>query len=334
MNFVDFLKDKVFSVLFVVLSSLFAVVLMNMLGVGAYATGFITGLFLLGQAAALGMEYFQKKTFYNELFQHLEKLDKKYLLSELLDEPSFLEGKLLYEVEKTTNKAMNDEIARYRLASREYREYIETWVHEVKTPISSSKLIIENNRNKITLNLNEELSKIENYVEQALFYSRSNSVEKDYVIKQTTLKELVNSSLKKYSVLLIESKVHVETSALDKTVFTDVKWTDFMIGQILMNSIKYRKGNPFLKICGLQNENSVTLIIEDNGIGIPKKDLGRVFEKGFTGENGRKIAKSTGIGLYLCKKLCDKLNLGISIASNEGAGTMVSLVFPKSNMYL
>ncbi|QEY34554.1 HAMP domain-containing histidine kinase [Caproiciproducens galactitolivorans] len=334
MNFVDFLKDKAFSVLFVVLSSLFAVVLMNMLGVGAYAAGFITGLFLLGQAAALGMEYFQKKTFYNELFQHLEKLDKKYLLSELLDEPSFLEGKLLYEVEKTTNKAMNDEIARYRLASREYREYIETWVHEVKTPISSSKLIIENNRNKITLNLNEELSKIENYVEQALFYSRSNSVEKDYVIKQTTLKELVNSSLKKYSALLIESKVHVETSALDKTVFTDVKWTDFMIGQILMNSIKYRKGNPFLKICGLQNENSVTLIIEDNGIGIPKKDLGRVFEKGFTGENGRKIAKSTGIGLYLCKKLCDKLNLGISIASNEGAGTMVSLVFPKSNMYL
>ncbi|NLG93634.1 MAG: HAMP domain-containing histidine kinase, partial [Clostridiales bacterium] len=196
MNFMDFLKDKAFSVLFVVLSSLFAVVLMNMLGVGAYAAGFITGRFLLGQAAALGMEYFQKKTFYNELFQHLEKLDKKYLLSELLDEPSFLEGKILYEVEKTTNKAMNDEIARYRLASREYREYIETWVHEVKTPISSSKLIIENNRNEITLNLNEELSKIENYVEQALFYSRSNSVEKDYVIKKTTLKELVNSSLK------------------------------------------------------------------------------------------------------------------------------------------
>lgn len=334
MKFYEFLKDKIFAVLFVILSSLFALTLMNMLAVGAYAAGFITGLFLLGEAAALGIEYFQKRTFYNKLLKSLEKLDKKYLLSEMLDEPSFLEGKILCETVKTTNKAMNDEIARYRLASQEYREYIETWVHEVKTPISSSKLIIENNRNETTLNLNEELSKIENYVEQALFYSRSNTVEKDYVIKQTTLKELVNSALKKYSALLIESKVHVETSALDKIVFTDVKWTDFMIGQILMNSIKYRKGNPYLKICGLQNANSVTLILEDNGIGIPKKDLGRVFEKGFTGENGRRTAKSTGIGLYLCKKLCDKLNLGISIASTENSGTMVSLVFPKSNMYL
>ena len=158
-------------------------------------------------------------------------------------------------------------------------------------------------------------------------------VEKDYVIKQTTLKELVNSALKKNSTLFIESRISVETSALDKKVFTDVKWTDFILGQILMNSIKYRSTDPKIQIYGLKNENSVTLMIADNGIGIPKMDLSRVFEKGFTGTNGRTSAKSTGIGLYLCKKLCAKLNLGISIASTVNSGTVVSIIFPKSNMF-
>ncbi len=329
----SFLKDKSISIIIAVLTAGFSASLIYVLGVGGYAAGFVAGVFLLGEAAALIVEYFQKRTFYNTLLQSLDKIDKKYLLSEMLDEPLFSEGKILCDVTKLTNKSMNDEIAKYRLASQEYREYIETWVHEVKTPISSSKLIIENDKNNTTRNLNEELSKIENYVDQALFYSRSNHVEKDYVIKQTTLKELVNSALKKNSTLFIESRISVETSALDKTVFTDVKWTDFILGQILMNSIKYRSTDPKIQIYGLKNENSVTLMIADNGIGIPKMDLARVFEKGFTGTNGRTAAKSTGIGLYLCKKLCAKLNLGISIASTVNSGTIVSIVFPKSNMF-
>ncbi|WP_444659739.1 sensor histidine kinase [Caproiciproducens sp. R2] len=333
MSLKNFLADKVYHLLFVVLTAFFAAVLLSVLKVGAYAALFVPLVFLAGEAAALALEFLRKREFYNGMLENLEKLDKKYLISEMLDEPSFLEGKLLCECVKTAGKAMNDEIAGYRRASSEYREYIETWVHEVKTPISSSRLMIENNKNEVTLSLNEELSKIENYVEQALFYSRSNHVEKDYVIKSITLKALVGSALKKNSAALIESRTHVETSALDKTVFTDGKWTDFIIGQILMNSVKYRSREPEIKIYGLQNQNSVTLMISDNGIGISKKDLGRVFEKGFTGENGRTSAKSTGIGLYLCKKLCDKLNLGISIASTEGKGTLVSIVFPRSNMF-
>lgn len=333
MNLRSFLKDKLFSIIIAFLTAGFSANLIYVLGVGGYAVGFVVGVFVLGETLVLTVEFLQKKAFYNSLLQSLDSLDKKYLLSEMLDEPPFLEGKILCEVTKQTNKSMNDEIAEYRRASQEYREYIETWVHEVKTPISSSKLIIENDKNQTTMNLNEELSKIENYVDQALFYSRSNTVEKDYIIKQTTLKELVNSVLKKNSTLFIEAKISVETSALDKVVFTDVKWTDFILGQILMNSIKYRSKEPKIQIYGLRNENSVTLTIEDNGIGIPKADLGRVFEKGFTGANGRTSAKSTGIGLYLCKKLCTKLNLGISIASTAYSGTVVSIVFPKSNMF-
>lgn len=334
MTLSEFLKDKLFSILIVVLAAAFSAILLNVLGVGGYAAGFVAGMFLLGEAAALLTEFFRKRAFYNDLLKNAEQLEKKYLLAEMVERPSFSEGRILCDVLREADKSMNDEIARYRRASQEYREYIETWVHEVKTPISSSGLIIENNPNEVTRNLNSELVKIENYVDQALFYSRSSNVEKDYIIRQTTLKELVSSALRKHSALLIEGKVRVQTSALEKTVFTDAKWTDFMIGQILMNSVKYRSDAPEIQISGLQNENSVTLVISDNGIGIPKKDLERVFEKGFTGTNGRTTAKSTGIGLYLCKRLCTKMNLGISLASTVGSGTMVSIVFPKSNMYL
>ncbi|HEX3040004.1 MAG TPA: sensor histidine kinase [Caproiciproducens sp.] len=334
MTLSEFLKDKLFSILIVVLAAAFSAMLISVLGVGGYAARFVAGMFLLGEAAALLAEFFRKRAFYRDVLKNVEQLEKKYLLAEMTERPSFCEGKILYDVLRETDKSMNDEIARYRRASQEYREYIETWVHEVKTPISSSRLIIENNPNEVTRNLNSELVKIENYVDQALFYSRSSNVEKDYIIRQTTLKELVSSALRKHSSLLIEGRVRVQTSALEKIVFTDAKWTDFIIGQILMNSVKYRSGSPEIQISGLQNENSVTLVISDNGIGIPKKDLERVFEKGFTGTNGRTTAKSTGIGLYLCKKLCIKMNLGISLASTVGSGTMVSIVFPRSNMYL
>ncbi len=334
MKLTDFLRDKLFSIAASVVTCAFCVALFRTLGVGGYAAGFVVGVFLMGQIAALLFEFFQKRAFYNNLMRNLEELDRKYLLSEMTEEPSFYEGKLLCEVTKAAEKSMNDEIAKYRRVSQEYREYIETWVHEIKTPISSSRLIIENNQNEVTRNLYEELVKIENFVEQALFYSRSSTVEKDYIIKRITLKELVSSVLRKNSAMFIEGKISVQTNGLDKTVFTDGKWTDFILGQILMNSVKYRSSSPKIEIIGLQNDNSVTLVISDNGIGIPKQDLERVFDKGFTGTNGRRTAKSTGIGLYLCKKLCDKLNLGLSLVSEENTGTTVSIVFPRSNMYV
>lgn len=334
MKLTDYLKERFFSILAALAAAGFVAMLLHVLGVSAYAGVFAAALILLGQCAALLLEYFPKRAWYGELLHNLDKLDKKHLLSEMLQEPSFPEGKVFYEALRAANKSMNDEIAAYRRASQEYREYVETWVHEVKTPISSSMLIIENNRNEVTANLREELAKIENYVEQALFYSRSNNVAKDYLIRQTTLKELVSSALRKNSRIMIEGKISVETSALDKIVFTDVKWTDFILGQILANSVKYRSASPKIEIYGMQNENSVTLVVSDNGVGIPQKDLGRIFEKGFTGANGRTGAKSTGIGLYLCKKLCDKLSLGLSAASAEGRGTTIFIVFPKSNMYL
>ena len=332
MKFRDFLKDKWVFALAALCTASFSCLLLLALGAGGYAAGFVSALILLGAFTAFLAEYIPKRRFYRELLECLDRLDKKYLLSEVVKEPGFLEGKIMCEVEKQTEKAMNDEIAGYRRETQEYREYVESWVHEIKTPISACRLLLENNPGKLSRSLEQDFMRIENYVDQALFYARSGSVEKDYVLKKTTLKELMSSALKKNASLLISGGIKVESSNLELPVLADAKWMDFIIGQILINAVKYRKESPAVSFAGRVGPNSVTLIIEDNGIGIPRKDLGRVFEKGFTGENGRLIGKSTGLGLYLCKRLCGKMNLGISIASIEGSGTAVSLVFPVGGM--
>lgn len=192
-------------------------------------------------------------------------------------------------------------------------------------------MVIENNKNEVTKSIGEELEKIENYIEQALFYARSNTVEKDYYIKKIGLQEIVNDSIKKNKNLLIPEKTILNLHDLDYEVNTDSKWMSFILNQILQNSVKYKKQNHNLEleISAKQGKQNIILTLKDNGIGIKKGEITRVFEKGFTGTNGRKIGKkSTGIGLYLCKKLCDKLGLGLELNSIEGEGTEVRIVFP------
>ncbi len=327
-----FLWDHISSLTASVLAAVFAFEFLCALCNEVYAGAYLAAIILLAEAVALTLEYLKKRGFYRSVTQSLDKLDKKYLLAEVLKEPSFEEGKLLYEALRESEKSMNDEIAKYRQKSQEYREYIETWVHEIKTPISASRLILENNPGEISSGLEEEIDKIGDFVEQALFYSRSESVEKDYLIRETTLHKLVASALKKHASLLIGAKAAVHADGLDRTVFTDIKWTDFILGQLLANSVKYRNGPLRIRFFGEELKNGCALTVSDNGIGIPEQDLPRVFDKGFTGENGRRGAKSTGLGLYLCKKLCNKMGLGLSICSKPGAGTAITIIFPKSNM--
>ena len=192
-------------------------------------------------------------------------------------------------------------------------------------------MIIENNKNEVTKSINEELEKIENYIEQALFYARSNTVEKDYYIKKSSLKEIVNDSVKKNKNILIQEKIALHIYDIDLEVNTDSKWVIFILNQIIQNSVKYKKQdcNLELEIHAKQQRQNTILYIKDNGIGIKQAEITRVFEKGFTGTNGRLVGKkSTGIGLYLCKKLCNKLGIGIELNSKENEETEVKLVFP------
>lgn len=332
MKWMDFLKDKLLYVLFCAGAAIAAAVLMLALGLGLYTVVFLSGLYLISAAAALTLEFFQKRSFYLRLQRMRSQLDKKYLLSEMLDDPDFLEGGILVDVLTECNKSMNDEIAKYRIEQQDYREYIETWVHEVKTPLASAYLILDNRPAALSGGLRNELGRVERFVDQALFYARSGGAEKDYVIRKATLREIAASALKKEARMLIEAHTAVEQIELDFSVYTDIKWTDFILGQIFSNSVKYGGTGLCLRLTGIGRENGVSLLIEDNGRGIPAQDLPRVFEKGFTGSNGRTGRKSTGIGLYLCKKLCDKLGLGIFLTSVEGKGVAVELVFPINKM--
>lgn len=150
-------------------------------------------------------------------------------------------------------------------------------------------MIVENNKNEVTKSIDEELDKVENYIEQALYYARSNTVEKDYYVKKVNLKDIVNESIKKNKNVLIYEKISVNVHDLELEVNTDNKWVIFILNQIIQNSIKYKKQdrNLEIEIYAKQGKENVILYIKDNGIGIKKGEITRAFEKGFTGTNGR-----------------------------------------------
>lgn len=279
-------------------------------------------------------EYRKKNIFFKEVNSVLDNLDEKFLLSEIINEPNDAEYREFIDILRKCNKSMNDKINSIDLREREFREFIELWVHEVKTPIASSKLTIENHRNKVTESIEEDLVKIEYYIEQALFYARSGSVNKDFLIKKSNIEKIVNNSIRKYSKILIKKRVKIVKENLDLDVYSDRKWIEFILGQIISNSLKYLdKDEKILEFKCTENDNSITLMIKDNGIGIEDKYLDKVLDKGFTGNNGRQIKNATGIGLYLCKKLSDKIHLNIKISSKQREYTAVYITFPKSSQF-
>ena len=335
MNLRDFIKERIVFIIINSLILLFTAILLMVLKVDSFAILFIVIINGAGILIYHIFDYLRKKQYYNEIKENMESLDKKYLISEVIEEGTFTESKLIYDVICKSNKAMNDEIGEFKRGINDYREYIELWVHEIKTPIATCKLLIENNESPLTESIGEEVCKLENYIDQALFYTRSNTLEKDYIIKEMILSSCVNKVLNNNADSLIKKRVKISLGDLEKMVYSDSKWIEFILGQIISNSIKYmNKEHKELKIYCNENSKYVILNIEDNGAGISEKDISRVFDKGFTGENGRKFGKSTGIGLYLCKKLCKKLGLDITLISEEGKFTRVSIIFPINRMMI
>lgn len=276
------------------------------------------------------LEFIKYNRYLKNLTDTIDGLDKKYLLSEVINEPRFQEERIINEVLKECNKSMHENVKYYKDEQIEYREYIETWVHEIKTPIASAKLILENDDSNLSSRINYEMKRVEGFIEQVLYYARSSDVSKDYIIKKFSLRNVVMKAVKSNSRDFINRNIKLNIKEVEGTIFSDAKWVEFIINQIIINAVKFSIPNKGeVSIFSKINENNIILTIEDNGVGISEKDIDRVFEKGFTGENGRKFGKSTGIGLYLCKKLCDKLGIGISLISKEGLGTKVNIVFPQ-----
>ena len=332
MKFSDYITDRIVSFVCFVISEGLVFGLLWLVEVPMVFIIFTEIIFLLFFLFSLIWDYHRRSGYYKRLLQLLDQLDEKTLLMEIAERPGFLDAKIVSYILKQNNKYQNDKIAEMQKQSRDYRDFLDTWVHEIKTPITSARLIIENEKNPITLKIEDELRKIDNFVELVLYYARSSDVEKDFKVENTTLKALVSTALKTYSKPIIQAGGRIHIEGMDIPVCADSKSCSFIIGQVISNAIKYRQEEFRLEFRSQVQKNRIALLIHDNGIGISRADLSRVFDKGFTGENGRRFPKSTGIGLYLCKKLCDRMNIAISISSEKGQGTTVALYFPTESL--
>lgn len=286
---------------------------------------------LLALFGVLFYNYGRKRQFYAHMEGQMETLKEKYLLMEMLEEPEFLEGKIFCQVMQEMEKSMNDEIFGQIRRNNEFKRYVETWVHEVKLPIASIRLMLHEHRSEVSRALKEQVSRIESDVEQVLYYLRSEVPEKDYLIQKYSLKERTDRAIadNKDSLIFNHMGIRQDTEAV--MVCTDGKWLNFMLGQILSNAVKYKKDEePCIQLWSEAQKHCVKLHIRDNGMGIPEQDLPRVFEKSFTGENGRKGQASTGMGLYLCKTLCERLGHRIEIASREREYTEIIIIFQQN----
>lgn len=330
MSIIEFIKERMIFLIINLIMFLLVAILMKIVKV---SINIILILFLIWFGPILiymFLEFIKYRRYLNNLINTVENLDRKYLLPEVIEEPRFQEARIINDVLKQCNKSMHEKVKHYKDEQIEYREYIETWVHEIKTPIASAKLILENDNSNLSERINYEMKRVEGFIEQVLYYARSSDVSKDYIIKEFSLRSVVMKSVKSNSRDFINKNIKLDIRGIEGNIFSDEKWVEFIINQIIINAVKFSIPNEGkVSIYSKVNENNIILTIEDNGVGINEKDIDRVFEKGFTGENGRKFGKSTGIGLYLCKKLCDKLGIGISLNSKENIGIKVNIVFPQ-----
>lgn len=278
----------------------------------------------------IGIYLFQKR-YYNIITDIINNQKEDIINS--LPEPKTYEQNLYNQLLRNVSNEKDSQIQQLHEEKIENLEFTTSWVHEIKTPIAVSRLIMENSIGKnlyeILDNLEDEIDKIDNYVEQALYYSRLDSFSKDYFIKEIDLGKVVKEIVKKHAKTFINKKIRIEIDDSILNVSTDKKWLIFIIDQILSNSLKYTSEGGKIKINFEKYEKEKKLIIEDDGIGIRPEDIRRVFDKGFTGHTGRQDYKSTGMGLYLAKKLARKLGHNITIDSVYGEYTKVTIHFPK-----
>lgn len=331
MNVTSFLKDRL-------MLYLLHLVCMMALGTFLLATGYhrdacllIWICWILVLVAWTVYEYRKRKQYFSKMEAVLARIDQRFLLGELMPFSDRLEDRLYREMIRRSNGAVIERIHAAEEAREEYREYIESWVHEIKAPITSVALMCENHRSEITRRIRGENSKIENCVDMALYYARSDEVYKDYFIQETDLQAVAAEVVGRNKDYFIQNAVQVEIDCTD-LVFTDRKWIAFILNQILQNSLKYRRETDArIRVYTEKEARGVHLVVADNGIGIRADELPRVFEKNFTGTNGRSHGRSTGMGLYLCGKLCTKLGIGIHAESQEHVGTKMMLEFPISS---
>lgn len=335
MKLIDYLKDKLIPIFIYIINTFIISMLLVAFKNNYFLIIIIVILLIISGLILLLTDYLKKRSFYNNIQSKLINLDKKYLVLEMLDKPKNKEEELNYQILYDINKSYIEELKDYKLSLKSFKEYIELWIHEVKIPISSLILMTHNSKENLPKKYTTQINRLDNYIDQVLYYVRSNNSEEDYLIKEVSLSKIINAVALKNKDDLLENNIEFIVKAKEEKVLTDEKWLEFILNQIINNSIKYKRNikNPKIEIAVEENSTQVTLTITDNGIGIPQNDLPKVFNKSFTGTNGRKTSKSTGLGLYITKNLLKKLGHKVGIESSVNEYTKVTITFSKNDYY-
>ena len=329
MKFAAFLEEKFSFIIFQIILIAIITGILYLTNIPIYYIILTIILLITLVIAYLFIVYIFNLRKYKKIVSLVDNLEEKYLIAEILKKPLNLENKAYYYALKQACKGMLDKISIMEKDFLDYQEYIESFVHEIKTPIAALSLTFDNNQD---FQLKSEIDKINELTEQILFYARSNNTEKDYFVTELNLEEVVHSVVMKYRHYILNKKIRLDLHNLDNKIYADEKWIVFILSQIIQNSIKYLdKKDKLIEISSKNNKNNVILTIRDNGCGISKSDLSRACEKGFTGVN-RKKEYATGMGLYLSKKLCEKLGLSLKINSIQDKYTEVKIIFPKNSI--
>ena len=316
--FIGYVKEHLApAALFAAFAVIFAVIF-GLYNLPVEAVLYAAGLCVLLGAVCLVSGFIRYYKRHREMLRILENV--QILSGELEGGKTLAEEDLTAMVKKLKRLLDESETAR-RDDAKESMDYYTTWVHQIKTPISTMKMMLEGEDSEESRSLLSELFRIEQYAEMALSYIRLGEDSSDYVFREYDLDEIIRDSVRKYAPQFIRKKIGLNYGGTDVKVLTDEKWLRFVIEQVLSNSIKYtREGSVTITVTPEK-----VLKIADTGIGIAPEDVPRIFEKGFTGYNGRSDKKSTGLGLYLCKTACSRLSHKISAESEPGKGTVISI---------
>lgn len=275
------------------------------------------------------MDWYRKKKYFEIITERVKDLKEPWLIAELLPVSYTIEDEIYQELLRKVGSSAIEEIHKIEDEQKEYEDYIEQWIHEVKTPITSIHLMLENRISEnpgLKRDLNVELSRLENDVELALYYARSEQIYRDYLIQKLNVRKVLLKVVNKNRTVIMNSSVAIDLDC-DEALYAygDEKWLVFMLTQVLLNAIKYKAEADAKVVMRAKRDNKrIVLNIIDNGKGIKKEELPRIFDKGFTGSNGRDNEKSTGMGLYLVHKLCEKLEIDIKADSVYGEFTEIS----------
>ena len=324
MSFAKFFKDALLPVAVWTCGVLLSCFVLTVAGAPVSIVVVAVGVSYIFGMLGIVIEYARRRRFLRQLERAAEELESPAWVQEMVQCPTYAEGELEYEVLRRVGKAACDEVAEGR--------------RQAKLPLAAAHLVLENlDSSEDDLSrvddLARELARVERYIDQALYYARSEVVERDYLIRRWDLKTLVTGAIKANARELIAAHVAPVCENLDFEVFTDEKWLEFILGQLIQNSIKYAREDGAKIVFsgalldeGLASER-IELTVADNGCGVCGADLPRVFEKGFTGDNGRTTKRATGIGLYLVARLCSKMGIDVTAASDSGKGFVVTFAF-------